>query len=678
MACREALPGYHAGTETPSLLRADALAMSLKAALVRAAVPLARAAAGFLRLQGWSDFGYARLADHARERFGRSGRWVRDMAALGRALDALPPLAAALTGEDGGLPLGRVAALLIGGIASAESVASWIALARRLPIRALRDAIRAARAAGSTSPVKQDDLCEHKEREDQGPLPGHDGEPHRRDEADDEDRTDLVRFLVPAPVAAAFDEGMDLYRAVVGSEATVTSFVEALVAEAQAGPDPPDLPDTQSAPLRRGLDAAFLERMYARTTDNWSHLPACEQASWALALAGMSLGRFHEIARHAGEGTKGDLDGQIRALIELENHLERRLGRLLSQMAEQGAWSRLRFHGVAHYAEQRLGMSRTTARQRVRTHRALRRYPVVARAYEEGTIGLEAAAHIARILGRDHAGPAVQRAWVLRARKATIKRLTDEARALVKRHGLPGEVILHASPGGDDAGDRRPLDGPPLPVDDATWQRGLRREPGTARGRLARFGQAAAGGHPADVFLRLRLPAAVAADLLAAVAAARRRVWGMVERVAWDRPWPDPHAPGSVMAARMFSIRCRRPPAWVGLLALLEDFVRIWDDPQAPPRRQADAVYIRDGWRCTAPGCTSRRNLEEHHIVYRSRGGDDELSNRTCLCRFHHQAGEHGGRVSCRGTAPLGIRWQLGRGGIGGAYRNELSSGGNR
>ena len=46
----------------------------------------------------------------------------------------------------------------------------------------------------------------------------------------------LVRMAVPAPVRAAFDEGLDLFRAVEGREATATSFVEALVGESLAGP----------------------------------------------------------------------------------------------------------------------------------------------------------------------------------------------------------------------------------------------------------------------------------------------------------------------------------------------------------------------------------------------------------------------------------------------------------
>jgi hypothetical protein len=121
--------------------------------------------------------------------------------------------------------------------------------------------------------------------------------------------------------------------------------------------------------------------------------------------------------------------------------------------------------------------------------------------------------------------------------------------------------------------------------------------------------------------------------------------------------------------------RGRGVPAWVGLLALLEEFVMTWDDPRGAPCRRADKVYSRDGYRCTAPCCTSRRNLESHHPQYRSRGGDVKaLWNQTVLCRFHHQRGEHGGLASVRGKAPLGLVWRLGRKDVGPGvwYRNEV------
>ena len=102
-------------------LMGDRVAMSLCLARDRIALPLARAAQFFVRDKGWFAFGYARVEDHARERFGRSGRWVRDLAGLAEGAARLPGLVAAMTGEDGGVPIGRVAALLIGKTASAES-----------------------------------------------------------------------------------------------------------------------------------------------------------------------------------------------------------------------------------------------------------------------------------------------------------------------------------------------------------------------------------------------------------------------------------------------------------------------------------------------------------------------------------------------------------------------------
>jgi hypothetical protein len=71
-------------------------------------------------------------------------------------------------------------------------------------------------------------------------------------------------------------------------------------------------------------------------------------------------------------------------------------------------------------------------------------------------------------------------------------------------------------------------------------------------------------------------------------------------------------------------------------------------------------VFARDGWRCTAPGCTSLRNLHDHHIRFRSAGGSDNMANRTTLCAFHHLRGIHAGLLRCVGSAPDGLRWEMG------------------
>ena len=71
-------------------------------------------------------------------------------------------------------------------------------------------------------------------------------------------------------------------------------------------------------------------------------------------------------------------------------------------------------------------------------------------------------------------------------------------------------------------------------------------------------------------------------------------------------------------------------------------------------------VFERDGWRCKVPGCTSMHNLHNHHIIFSSQGGSDDPPNRVSLCAFHHLRGVHAERIRCTGTAPDGLRWEIG------------------
>jgi hypothetical protein len=57
---------------------------------------------------------------------------------------------------------------------------------------------------------------------------------------------------------------------------------------------------------------------------------------------------------------------------------------------------------------------------------------------------------------------------------------------------------------------------------------------------------------------------------------------------------------------------------------------------------------------------TSRRSYQHHHVRYRSRGGDNARSNRITICEAHHLHGIHRGTVRACGSAPHGIRWELG------------------
>jgi hypothetical protein len=93
-----------------------------------------------------------------------------------------------------------------------------------------------------------------------------------------------------------------------------------------------------------------------------------------------------------------------------------------------------------------------------------------------------------------------------------------------------------------------------------------------------------------------------------------------------------------------------------GLEALLQHVKAEWE---GQPRHR-DPVFARDGWRCAMPVCTARRNLHDHHVVLRSRGGDNGRDNRITLCAWHHLRGIHAGRVRASGEAPDGITWEIG------------------
>jgi hypothetical protein len=80
---------------------------------------------------------------------------------------------------------------------------------------------------------------------------------------------------------------------------------------------------------------------------------------------------------------------------------------------------------------------------------------------------------------------------------------------------------------------------------------------------------------------------------------------------------------------------------------------------EAQPRHR-DPIFARDGWRCAVPACSGRRSLHDHHLVFRSRGGDNSPANRVAVCAAHHLRGIHTFSLRACGRAPDAVRWDLG------------------
>src|SRR5213083_1874254 len=115
----------------------------------------------------------------------------------------------------------------------------------------------------------------------------------------------------------------------------------------------------------------------------------------------------------------------------------------------------------------------------------------------------------------------------------------------------------------------------------------------------------------------------------------------------------------SVVALFRAALDAFRPagePRWKACEKLLEHVCHEWE---AQPQHH-DPVFARDGWRCAVPACTSRANLHDHHIRYRSAGGDNSRANRVTICAWHHLRGIHLGRIRAHGTAPHAITWEIG------------------
>ncbi len=135
----------------------------------------------------------------------------------------------------------------------------------------------------------------------------------------------------------------------------------------------------------------------------------------------------------------------------------------------------------------------------------------------------------------------------------------------------------------------------------------------------------------------------------------------MCAREAWEPVDAEIRfsAPASVVGLlRTAIVAFTRPPdaLWRGFEKLLDHVIAEWE---AQPRHR-DPIFARDGWRCAVPACSSRRNLHDHHLLFRSRGGDNARDNRITVCAWHHLCGIHGGRVRAWGTAPDAITWELG------------------
>jgi hypothetical protein len=311
------------------------------------------------------------------------------------------------------------------------------------------------------------------------------------------------------------------------------------------------------------------------------------------------------LAAGLDEADAFELDRRLRLAVRLEQTLDAAIAPLLRRVTSPGYEWRGDYCTLPTYASEQLGMSVSKARALLRLERAADVCPELRDAYRSGRLSWVKAHCLLPLLLLDIPGE-WRPAWVSWAERVTVRRLEEDVeRALLLRAG-------HS----------------------LAWQR-CQFHPERARDAIPPAERQMCA-HDVDTeatqLLAWRVPCDVAVLFRAVRETLRSRL-----RAAHGRFLGD----GEVFEA------------------LLDCALLAWTlrDPRA---RRPDPVIERESYRCAVPGCTSRRNLHDHHLTFRSAGGSDTPANRIALCAFHHQRCLHVGLMRIRGRAPDGLVFELG------------------
>ena len=374
--------------------------------------------------------------------------------------------------------------------------------------------------------------------------------------------------------------------------------------------------------------------------------------------------------------------------VRARGPLRRVLAALAGRMVAARGWDRLGFARSGDYARERLGLSARSLQDLARVDALIAPLPLLEAALVSGALTWTKVRLVARV-----AKPGDEARWIAFARRMTARQLAREVRAIdlgAVRRADGGEeadedgATLEPRGGLRTACTRtvqrrwhfvrqlaRRVAGEPVPpwqvlenvaaeVLSAVPLEVLPEEHSLAS--TARPRTAAASGCAAQGLGEERWSAEEAGALEARPPSRQTGAHPRHPREDGELFWVGPADAIALVRATIRTVRRRFGLASDGeaLGAMFEHAVSVWRGEARV--KKAWRVFERDGWRCTAPGCSSYRELQDHHIVFRSAGGSDEEENRTTLCAFHHLRGVHGARPSLRmtGRAPGRLRFELG------------------
>jgi hypothetical protein len=549
------------------------------------------------RGSGYLDLGFARLSDYARERLGLTARRVQTHLALARRLGPLPRVAAAY--EYG--VLSQSQAVLVARVAVASDQERWVRRAKSLTVRRLTQEVLEA--------------LPERERGVRAEVAGLPDDAATAMACDEEDAGETVAWTGPARLRPLWDEALELARRSGGVDEPVHGCVEFIAADFLAGA--PDRPRVPAGELAEG-EPTLLDGAEPDGTDLFEAIRGAIEAETPRGpddSDGLEASLPDAIIEGLND-TPRLLDLRLRRLVALRQKLAWHQGRLLRVMAAGRLYRHLGFLSFSRYCQERAGLGARRAWQLIALDRRLMHLPRLAAAYRTGELSWVRASAIAGI-----ATEATEEDWIRVARSVTVRRLRAEV-------GL----AMATEEAGAVAGSS-----------DAAAHQGVRPPGLTSDGRV-----------------QLSAPGATGAGAGTAISGGERRVrirfWAPIEVASLWRQ--------AVGASRMQLFRERAaadasPAEWECVERILQAFVAAWSVRRTAAWQRRYRIFERDGWRCRVPGCSSRANLQVHHVVFRAHGGGEDDGNLATLCATHHLRGIHQGRLRCHPLPDGLLAWEF-------------------
>jgi hypothetical protein len=581
--------------------------------LVRAHAPVRRAmgalASRLMATRAWERLGFARLRDYAVERLGYSSRSIHDLAHVRDALAGLPYVDAAFV--RGEIPWSK--ARLLARVATVADETQWLERARRMTAAALAHEVRevdtGAIERGGLVPDDEDGGVAGYANVTIRCTPQVQGKWYRARQLAWRVVGHPVRPWECAEMVAA--EVLSALPLEGNAADGVATSMRGLADHTRDAAAPAAAPSAETAPQLDMRAGAHCDRPSAEPGATVADGDTPDSALLALAQS---------LVNDLDSAGPFQLDRRLRRAVRLEQRLDAEIGARLALVAHEHLHLAHGYANFDDYARERLGLAPRKMRALLRLERACRFSAPLGDAYRNGRLSWVQAHALLPVLLIEHCRPRTD-AWVRWAMHVSVRRLQDDVEQAVLLNETDPEAFA-ATAG--------------LPV----AARELIADGGEGVAAGLSTGHRQIGAHATGSAETSRLFFHAPRELVTLFRAVLCTVRRAIERQTGKMP----------TEGQAFD-------------AMLEHATNAWMPPGSRVRA-SHRVFARDGWRCTAPGCSSFQNLHDHHIVFRSAGGTDDLTNRTTLCAWHHLRGVHAGLVRCTGTAPDALRFELGVRGI--------------